>query len=444
MRRYVFASIAATLALVAVVALSAWYFARPTQVRVAVSRDTPDHQLITAAASVFARERDPIRLKVVPVDNVTASAAAIDEGAADFAVVRTDIAMPAQGQTALILHRDATTLLAPGGSGISRIEDLKGRTVGVLSAHPGGEANARVLDVLLNQYDAREDVRKVTLTFDGLAQAFASRQIDALLMIGNPASPQLAEAVSAVAAAGQGAPTFLPVLEAKALAQRFPAFEPMDVPVGSFGGAPPRPVTDLKTLGVSTRLVARTKTADGVVGDVVRLFFSTRPLIAATAPIANRMEEPSTDKGAPFPVHPGAAAYLDGDEESFLDKYSDFIYIGAMLLSVLASAAAALASRLTAVTHARSEELMQLLLERLATAREASTSTRLDELEREADTILAQALEAGSLRHLDTHRVTALGLALDQVRLAIRDRRRQIESRQPTQRLETPRILAGE
>ena len=107
------------------------------------------------------------------------------------------------------------------------------------------------------------------------------------------------------------------------------------------------------------------------------------------------------------------------------------------------NAAAALASRLTAMTHARSEELMELLLERLGNAREAPSAARLDELEREADTILAQALEAGSLRHLDTHRVTALGLAIDQVRLAIRDRRRQIEAGDPAIRSETPRILVG-
>jgi len=441
MRRYIFASIAAALALAAVLALSAWYFVRPTQVRVAVSRDTPDHHLISAAASVLARERDPIRIKIAPVDHVTAAAAAIDEGAADFAVVRTDIAMPRQGQTALILHRDAVTILAPGASGVREIDDLRGRRVGVLVSRPGGEANARVLEAVIGHYDAREGLAKVSLTSDELPAALASHRIEALLVVGDPVSPQLAEAVSAVAAAGQGPPVFLPVLEARALAQRFPAFEPMDVPMGAFGGAPPRPASDLRTIAVTTRLVARAKTPDGVVGDMVRLFFAARPLIAASAPMANRMEEPSTDKAAPFPAHPGAVAYLDGEEETFLDKYSDFIYIGAMLLSVLASAAAALASRLTAMTHARSEELMELLLERLGNAREAPSAARLDELEREADTILAQALEAGSLRHLDTHRVTALGLAIDQVRLAIRDRRRQIES---APRRETPRILAGE
>ena len=443
MSRYLFAAIAAGLALTALIALSLWYVSRPTQARVAVTRDSPDHHLMAAAASVMAREHEPLRLRIIAADTITGSAAAIDDGSADFAVVRTDIAMPQQGQTALILHRSAVVLMAPGGRGVAQIADLKGRTVGVLAPRPGGEANGRVLDAVLTQYDARAGTRKVTLLAEDLQEALAERRIDALLAVGDPTDNDFADIVSKLAAAGQGPPVFLPIHEAKALSQRFPAFEAADVPLGSFGGDPPRPAADLKTIGVSTRLVARTRASDGTVGEMVRVLFARRPLIAAAAPLANRMEEPSTEKSAAFPVHPGAAAYLDGDEESFLDKYSDFIYIGAMLLSVLASAAAALASRLTAANHARSEELMQLLLEHLATAREAASSSRLDELEREADTVLAQALEAGSLRHLDTHRVTALGLAIDQVRLAIRDRRRQIEAGDPTAKFETPRILAG-
>ena len=443
MRRYFLAVIAAVLALVAAIALSAWYFERPTVVRVTVARDTPDHQLMTAVAGVMARERETLRLRVIPVDTASASAAAIDEGATDFAVVRTDIDMPHQGQTVAILHRSPVVILAPGGSGVTQIADLRGRSIGVLVPRPGAEANARLVDLLLAHYDAGEGTRILTLTAGELPQALADRRIDAVIAVGDPTTNQLNDILSSVAAAGQGPPEFVPVLESKALVQRSPVFEPVEVPRGAFGGATPRPSRDVQTIGVSTRLVARAKVSDGTVGEMVRILFTTRPLIAAAAPLANRMEAPSTDKGATLPVHPGAAAYLDGEEETFLDKYSDFIYIGAMLLSVLASAAAALASRLTAANHARSEELMQVLLEHLATAREAASATRLDELEREADTVLGQALEAGSLRHLDTHRVTALGLAIDQVRLAIRDRRRQIETGDPTAKFETPRILAG-
>ena len=443
MRRYFFATMAGGLAVVAVIAMAAWYFERPTVVRVTVARDTPDYQLMTAVAGVMARERETLRLRVVPLESASASAAAIDDGSTDFAVVRTDIDMPRQGQTVAILHRSPLVILAPGGSGVSRISDLRGRSIGVLAPRPGAQANARLVDLLLAHYDAGEGTAKVTLTADELPQAFADHRIDALIAVGEPTTNQLNDILSAVAAAGQGPAEFVPVLEAKALAQRSPVFEPVEVPRGAFGGATPRPAQDIQTIGVSTRLVARAKVSDGTVGEMVRILFATRPLIAAAAPLANRMEPPSTDKGATLPVHPGAIAYLNGEEETFLDKYSDFIYIGAMLLSVLASAAAALASRLTAANHARSEELMQLLLEHLATAREAVSSARLDELEREADTVLGQALEAGSLRHLDTHRVTALGLAIDQVRLAIRDRRRQIEAGDPTAKFETPRILAG-
>ena len=443
MRRHLLALVAVVLALVAVVALSAWYFERPTVVRVTVARDTPDLQLMTAVAGVMSRERETLRMRVVPVESASASAAAIDDGSTDFAVVRTDIDMPRQGQTVAILHRSPVVIMAPGGFGITQIADLRGRNIGVLAPRPGAQANARLVDLLLAHYDAGEGTGKVTLTADELPQAFADRRIDALIAVGEPTTNQLNDILSAVAAAGQGQAEFVPVLEGKALAQRSPVFEPVEVPRGAFGGATPRPAQDIQTIGVSTRLVARARVSDGTVGEMVRILFATRPLIAAAAPLANRMEPPSTDKGATLPVHPGAAAYLDGEEETFLDKYSDFIYIGAMLLSVLASAAAALASRLTAANHARSEELMQLLLEHLATAREAASSARLDELEREADTVLGQALEAGSLRHLDTHRVTALGLAIDQVRLAIRDRRRQIEAGDSTSGFETPRILAG-
>ena len=59
-----------------------------------------------------------------------------------------------------------------------------------------------------------------------------------------------------------------------------------------------------------------------------------------------RIEAPNTDKGAALPVHAGSAAYIDDDEQTFFDKYSDMIYIGAMLLGVLASGATAVMGRL--------------------------------------------------------------------------------------------------
>ncbi len=441
MSRFLLAVVAACLGLVAIVALSAWYLERANLVRVAVARDSDDHQLMMAAASVMAREHEGVRFRLVLTDGSAKAAAALENGSADMAVVRTDIDMPRQGQTVAILQKSAVVILAPAGAGLTHMSDLRGRRIGIVVTHPGGMANARLLDILLNHYDASDGVEKISLTMNEVAAALTERRVDALVVVGVPSSGPLNDLVAGVGNAGTGGAVFIPVLEARALARLFPTFEPIEIPRGAFGGAMPRPANDVPTIGVSTRLVAHTKLAESTVADVARVLFTKRPLIAAMTPLANRMEAPATDKGSPLPVHPGAAAYLDGEEETFLEKYSDFIYIGAMLLSILASAAAALASRLSATKHARSEELMKLLLEHLAVARTASSAEHLDELEHEADVILGQALEAGTLRHLDTHRVTALGLAIDQLRLAIRDRRAQLERSEGSRPV--PRYLAG-
>ena len=53
MSRLTLVIVAAGLALVAVASFGAWYVERPTVLRVAVARDTDEHQLMTAIAGVM-------------------------------------------------------------------------------------------------------------------------------------------------------------------------------------------------------------------------------------------------------------------------------------------------------------------------------------------------------------------------------------------------------
>jgi TRAP transporter TAXI family solute receptor len=442
MNRTFLAVVAAGLALVALAALGAWYFDRPNVLRVAVARDSDEHHLMSAVATVMAREHEPVRLRILPTDGAARAASAFDQKQVDLAVVRTDINMPKQAQTIAILQRSAMVILAPGGSKISHIADLRGRRIGIVTNHPGGMANARLLDLVLSYYDVSDGVEKQTLLVPDIASALTQKRVDVVVAVGSPISSGLIDVVNSVASAGEGQPIVIPVMEARALSQVNPIFEPLEIPRGAFGGTLPRPSNDVQAVGVSTRLVAQASIADAFIADAMRVMFAKRPLIAAISPAANRMEAPPTERGLPLPVHPGAIAYLDDEEETFLEKYSDFIYIGAMVLSILASAAAALASRFSAAGHARVEELMRVLIRHLSEARAARSLAELDELERDSDDLLAQALETSSLRHLDTHKVTALGLAMDQVRLAIRDRRSFLE-RNTLKEDEKPRFLAG-
>jgi len=442
MSRLTLVLVAAGLAVLALVSFGAWYLDRPTVLRVAVARDSDEYQLMSAIAGVMAREHESIRLRLVPTDGAARAAATIENNNVDLAVVRTDIDMPKAAQTVAILQRSVVAILAPSGADITQLADLRGKRIGVVVTHPGGIANVRLLDLLLARNDVLDSVEKMTLRAGDVSAAFAEKRIDAVVSVGPTSSSMMGELVSAVAGVNAGGPVFVQVQDARALAQIYPMFEAAEIARGSFGGAAPRPATDVQTIGVTTRLVAQTKLSNDTVGELLRILFVKRQLVAATTPLANRMEAPSTDKGLPLPVHPGAAAYLDGEEESFLDKYSDFIYLGAMFLSVLASAAAALASRFSATNHAKAEELLKALLEHLSAARGATSLRQLDALERDADRVLADALESSSLRHFDAHKVTALGLAMDQVRLAIRDRRATLE-RNGLPEVDKPRFLAG-
>ena len=427
MRRGALIALACFLAVAAAAALGVWWATRPQTLRVAVVTDSEEHRLLAAVASHLQRERASVRLRLALVPDLAATAAAIDAEATDLAVVRSDIAMPPAAQTMLIMRRSAAVILTPPGSDIDTIPELRGLTIGVLRGPPGGgAANSRLLDRVLAQYDIAPDTTpRATLPLAGASEALQGGKVGALLVVGATSSGLVADTVAAVSHAyGGAAPVFVPIAEAKAIAQRDPGFEATEIVRGAFGGATPKPAEDVATLGVTTRLVAKTSLRDSLVGDLTRLILAARSAVAPLAPSANRIEAPSTDKGEALATHPGAAAYLDGEEETFFEKYSDVFYIGAMLLSVLGSAAAAIMSRMSASDHIRVETLLARLLEIHRAVRLAPGRGEIDRLEQEADDILAATLESHQVKALDGHNVSALSLALHQVRLAIEDKRR--------------------
>lgn len=425
MRALTFAAVVGVLAVVATLGSAIYMYERPSVLRVAVTRDSDDQAIFAAAAQEFAQEKESVRLKPVVVETLAESSRALEEQRVDLAVVRSDVAMPAGGLTVLIMRRDAAVLIAPAQSELRSVEDLRGRKVGVLLGGQAGRAGSQVLlDAALAQYDVpATSVRRVALALDDLPAAIEHDEVDAVLAIDAPGSPIVTAAVAAVAEAGGGPPNFIPVAEAKAIAQRSPNFESIEVVRGAFGGAQPRPAADFDTLGASTRLVAKHSLDNGVVGELTRLLLEARPSIAAHVPVANRIEAPSTEKGAALPVHPGALAYLDDDEKSFFDTYSDFIYIGAMVLSLFGTGAAALVARFNRRQGADFERILQRLIEIIRISRSAERLDSLDELESEADDLLAMALALDASHALSGNRLAATGLALNQVRHAIAERR---------------------
>ena len=427
-------------------AAALYFYNRPTVLRVATPQTTEVQKLMSAAAQSFAREHESVRLKIVPVADSLASAEALKQGSVDLAVIRADAGLPPGAQAIVILHRNAALLLAPPGSKLKRVSDLRNKKIGVVHEAPTMTVNAHLLELILAQYDlSASGATLVPLEPVEVRAAVERGRVDVVFYATAPQKGLANDIVGAVAGAGGKAPVFIPVAEAKAIAKRNPVVESIEVVQGAFGGDPPRPAEAFESVGVSTALIAPLAMKDALAAELIRLFFSHRGDIAVAAPLANSIEAPSTDKGAAIPAHPGAAYYLDGNERGFFEKYSDFFYIGAMLLSLVGSAAAALSGRFNRYTHERAEQLTERLLEILQQARTAQSLEELDGYEREVDEVLVQTLADRRLHSVEAPGLHIVTLALDQVRRAINERRLFLtKDAPPLLRFPAPRDTAAE
>ena len=100
---------------------AAYWVSRATVLTVAVApRDGTEPALIQAYADALAKRHKEIRLKVLALDDVRDSAAALQEGRADLAVVRPDVDLPDNGLTLAILRDQAMIIASPDGSGLTR------------------------------------------------------------------------------------------------------------------------------------------------------------------------------------------------------------------------------------------------------------------------------------------------------------------------------------
>jgi hypothetical protein len=168
-----------------------------------------------------------------------------------------------------------------------------------------------------------------------------------------------------------------------------------------------------------------------VISVLTRQLFSIRQQLIADFPLAAKIETPDTDKDAVIPVHPGAAAYVDGEEKTFLDRYSDYIWWSLMSLSAMGSAGAWFASLMRRDERNANTSQRDRLLDMLAVARKSDSLEDLDRMQTEADKILRDTLNCYEYGAIEEGTLTAFNIALEQFHNAVADRKALIDMTQP-------------
>ena len=428
LRPAVFVMLAAILAIIGAAA-GAYYFAmRPVPLRIAVGPpNSDDVRVVQALTQAFAQNHGYVRLRPVQTDGAAESAQALAEGKVDLAIIRGDLNVPKNAQAVATLRKNVLVMWVPAGRGkgrkgakITKISQLAGHKIGVIGRTP---ANVNLLKVVLQQYGVDPNkVEVIQFPVSEAAEAVRSQKADVFLAAGPVNSKITAEAVAASSKDG-GSPTFLAIDSAEAIAQNHPEYESADIPSGAFGGSPDRPEDEVKTISFSHHIVARKGLSESTISAFTHQLFSVRQQLMSEFPLAAKIETPDTDKDAAIPVHPGAAAFVDGEEKTFLDRYSDYIWWGLMALSAMGSVGAWFAGYLKKEERSNNSSLRERLLDMITIARKSDSAEELDQLQSEADDILRNTLacfEDGAIEHAA---LTAFNIALEQFHNAVADRK---------------------
>ena len=423
-----FIVLAGVLAIVGIVAAGYYFAVRPVALRIAVGpAGSDDLKVVHALSQAFVQAHSQIRLRPIPTEGATASAQMIAEGRADLAIVRGDLSVPKNAQAVATLRKNVAVLWVPpaikgkkAGAKITKIAQLAGCRIGVVGRTP---ANVDLLKVILQQYGVDPNkVEVVQFPASEAADAIRNRKADAYLAAGPVNSKITSEAIAASTHDGK-APTFLAIDSAEAIAQNHPMYEASEIPAGAFGGSPDRPEDEVKTISFSHHIVARKDLSDATVAAFTRQLFAIRQTVMSEFPLAAKIETPDTDKDAFIPVHPGAAAFVDGEEKTFLDRYSDFIWWGLMGLSATGSIGAWFAGYLKKDERSNNSTLRERLLEMIATARRSDSAEELDQMQAEADNILRDTLQCFEHGAISEGALTSFNIALSQFHHAVADRK---------------------
>jgi TRAP-type uncharacterized transport system substrate-binding protein len=403
------------------------YYTRPVTLTIAAgSIDGEAVKAMSAIASRLVSTGAPVRLNVIDSGTAREAADAFSAGKVDLAVVRSDLGDLSQAQAVLVVTHSAVLIVAPPGSSIDSMDKLKGHAVGVV----GGIANnSKIVDVLTKEYDLlRAKVVFKNIAVADVRQAVQSKAVSALLF----AIPTTEKYLSLVRGAFQWgsktAPVLIPIESAGAIAESERAYESFDIPKGTLRGSPPVPDDDLTTLRTTFYLVANKKLGVDVVTDLTQSVLNVRRDLLGEQPIFAQITAPNTDQDAFLPLHPGAAAFYNGTQQSFMDKYGNEIYLTPMVLGGAATLLAA-AWKFLGIGAPAQQGPLDSLYAMGRRIRKVETEAELLDIEEEIDNILKSERTKSASGDENAVDAATLNVAAHRLENLIHDRRTMLAKR---------------
>jgi TRAP-type uncharacterized transport system substrate-binding protein len=340
-------------------------------------------------ATVLKNNNSKLRLKIVANADSARALAQFDRRQADLAVLRTDAKVPSRARALAILEHDVVLLLSPGKQKIKSLAELKKKKIAVLADGDSGAAFVRNILEIPDGSDAASKIQMAppNSTFDKL---FAPGGYGAAIAIVHIS--RIIKDKSYEQNARRGVFTLNAIDGAKTLARKNPGISEETLPTGTLSSAPAIPDDDLDTIGLQWLLVAQSRMSSSIAGDLARTIYENKAELALPDGFASRIEPADVDKDAFIVAHQGAAEYINDDTKSFMDRYSDLLYLAVAALSIIGSICVGLYTKVTRVAPEKAGQFATAILDIGERIEHATTMDALDALQDELETILRNAV----------------------------------------------------
>ena len=341
-------------------------------------------------AALLKSNNSRLRVKIVSNADSTKALAQFDRKQADLAVLRTDAKIPGRARAIAILEHDVLLLMSPKGKKIKSLAALKKLKIAIMN---DGDTNAAFVRGILelpenSEASSRVQIAPPNSTFDKL---FAPGGYGAAISIAHASRIVKDKSYEQYARRGDGF-TLNAIDEAKSLTRKNPGISEETVSTGMLSSSPAIPDDDLDTIGLQWLLVAQSKMSTGTAGELARLIYENKAELALDDGFASKIEPAETEKTAFVAAHQGAAEYINDDTKSFMDRYSDVMYLGAAALSVIGSIFVGLYTKVTRVAPEKAGELATAILDIGERIEHANSLDALETLQDELEAILRGAV----------------------------------------------------
>lgn len=237
----------------------------------------------------------------------------LKDGKVDLALVQNDIAYYAYNGTEMFkdkkvanlrgistLYPETIQIVTTDKTGITSINDLKGKRVAVGAAGSGTEANARqILEIYGITYN---DIKPQYLSFGEAANGLKDGNVDAAFVTaGHPTA-----AIQDIAA--QNKVVLLPIDpdKAEALIKKYPFYTKLTIPAGTYPGQ----ASDVSAVAVMAMLVTTDKMDSDTCYKITKAIYSNLERLKSSHAVGKYITKEGAGNGMPIPLNPGAEKFF--------------------------------------------------------------------------------------------------------------------------------------